>query len=397
MSLMNFIERTSGRLAGFIVSVFLLLMGVILAATVLGSLNVRTEAFAKEAEIRPLASPFFELVRTSDGPFAVDCSQIRSETEPDRGVSGLWVSAQAPNWAQLRCRIRDGSETDRTMRIISEIYFGEERRNLALGFRKCRATSHFQMLSRVWPHARIGADVLEQGSFPSYEDVNLTSAEREDRADEIGSISPFCVFGREVTTNLSFTLESPSVQAVVGNSLNQAMTIIDRDISAASLARVAAVVVSVLDENSGVFKVRRMVDPESRSARNGFRLLMSGTFEFVILSLGFVALIGSVLAVIVVQHAQSLGMSIGRLSVRLGGLLTYLGLLGTLFGVFGAVQALSMIEFLNEYRKAFEQTASFGSMSLAVGTSVVGLGAAVIVGLLQSFLVSLVNEDPFQD
>jgi len=85
------------------------------------------------------------------------------------------------------------------------------------------------------------------------------------------------------------------------------------------------------------------------------------------------------------------------LSVRLGGLLTYMGLLGTLYGVFGAVQALSGIEFLNEFRKVFEQTASFGSMSLAIGTSVVGLGAAIMVGLVQSFLSLLASTDPFKE
>lgn len=394
---MKLIEQITGRLAGIILSVLLLLMGVISATALLGSLDVRTEAFATEAAIRPLASPFFEIVRTSDGAFAVDCSDIRAAQGQRRDESSPWVSALAPTWAQLRCRIRDGGDTQGTMRIFSEIFFGEELQNLDFGFRKCGATRHFQMLSRVWPHARIDSAVLERGSFPSYADVNLTSREREDRADEMGSVSPFCFAGWEVTTDLAFTLESPSVQAVVGNSLNQAITIIDRNISAASLDRVAAVVVSVLNNNSGTFEVRRMLDAETRSARNGFRLLMSGTFEFVILSLGFVAFFGSIAAVIIVQYEQSLGMNFGRLSVRLGGLLTYLGLLGTLFGVFGAVQALSMIEFLNEYRKAFEQTASFGSMSLAVGTSVVGLGAAVIVGLLQSFLATLINKDPFQD
>ncbi|MEM6410279.1 MAG: hypothetical protein AAF683_01935 [Pseudomonadota bacterium] len=361
------------------------------ASAILGSLSVRTADFATTAEIRPQETAFLETVSTIDGEFSVYCA--RANPIGEENSDSNWAKVTDPSWAIMRCQIRDNV----AQRAISETIFGQEKFQAASYFRSCTESWRYFTASRLWPHARLSQAEAVNAGLPDHSDINLTSQELDDRRDSIGTIRPFCLAGTEVSTDLGFTLEAPSIQAVVGDAFARSLAIIDQEVSNATRERVAAIVVSVFEDNSGVFEVRKMFDEANQSGINGVRLLASGTFEYLILSFGITALVGSVLAVLLFRKYSSAGHAFGVLSARLGGLLTYMGLLGTLFGVFGAVQALSGIEFLNEFRKVFEQTASFGSMSLAIGTSVIGLGSAIVVGLVQSFLALVSGSDPFKE
>ncbi|WP_299154412.1 hypothetical protein [uncultured Tateyamaria sp.] len=309
-------------------------------------------------------------------------------------ATGLNTSAMSqPDWARFRCDVRLGD--DRV--VLAWFHFGERIPTDAPG---CGETREYLFSSQVWPYRPVFSDAqLElpefETTFGHLRDIRLTGSEMTPSKEILGSVRPWCFLG-ERAAQISFNLEAPSVEAIVAGRLKEAATLSDNDMSTDSARRIARELTSVLARNSGVFHVRQIAGDDA-PPRNGLRLLLTGWFEYLILCFGTFAIAVSVIAMATFKRTKETARALGRLSVRITGMLTYLGLLGTLYGVFGAVNSLSSVDFLNEFRKVFDQTESFGSMSLAIGTSVVGLGAAVTVGLLQSLLSGGAKDDPFRE
>ncbi|MGH2266411.1 hypothetical protein ACQ1Z3_15055, partial [Enterococcus faecalis] len=61
-----------------------------------------------------------------------------------------------------------------------------------------------------------------------------------------------------------------------------------------------------------------------------------------------------------------------------------------------AVHQLSAIDFVDEMRKVFDQTRSFGDMSLALGSSVLGLGGALTLWIVQSIMNFVIGRRLFE-
>ena len=130
---------------------------------------------------------------------------------------------------------------------------------------------------------------------------------------------------------------------------------------------------------SGIFNIRG----------NKPLLLFGGTFQTIVLFVFCVCLLLTLLLLVDHwTHVLSLPTSqfdeIGILASSIGSSLTYFGLLGTLLGIFLAVGDLSAIDFVDEMKKVFDQTKSFGAMSLALGSSVLGLGGALFLWIIQA-------------
>ena len=136
----------------------------------------------------------------------------------------------------------------------------------------------------------------------------------------------------------------------------------------------------VVSEISGALDVRA----------NKLAMMLAGTFEALIVLTFMFCLWGTVAIGLSRLGLVSVGTPVqvnhfASLVSTLGASLTYLGLLGTLLGIYYAVSDLSSVDFVDEMKKVFDQTRSFGSMSLALGTSVLGLSGALILWFIHGF------------
>jgi len=396
--------RTAALIAFRLALICLLLaISAFISAIGLGALDVRTSHFAEKSKFtigeRRDDSNLSELYNITGvdgldidvkGPtddFVVECRKALPGRAPRKSSEPEIVD---PDWAKLKCNVRSKGGW-----LFLQIIFGSEEKNSETRFRQCNDTKNYYMTTRIWPFSRIES-IKDEKAFEHLKDFSLTASEKRDEKMLIGSVKPLCLIGFEVTSDLNFVLEEPSIKAVIEDRFTRALGIADIEVDPTTRERISTELVGTLSYQSGFFDVRRLVDSTGNSMP-GIRILLSGTFEYLILSLGVLALLASPIAALGVSLPQSyeFGRAFGRLSSSIGGILTYLGLLGTLFGVFAAVNELSSIDFLNEFKKVFEQTASFGAMSIAIGTSVVGLGMAVVVGLVQAILKGMLKIDPF--
>lgn len=321
-----------------------------------------------------------------------------SEAEAALGRIESGSGAYEPDWMKFRCEVLRKAAVDE---LVAWFHFGETSEGV-LG--ECDANTKFKMSHSIWPHRSLiensaieGKPAIER-KFGYLKNVQMLKGEQVREEWQIGSIDTLCALNFFKASQISFNLEQPSVEALIAGVITKSTSYIDEELALSTGRRLASEITRVIDANSGLFAIRDLSNTEN----NPFRLLFSGFFEYAILILGVFAFIVSVGAVIVGVLSAEVSKNLGRLSVRITGLLTYMGLLGTLFGVFMAINGLSGIDFLDEFKKAFDQTASFGAMSLAVGTSVVGLSCAVVVGLLQSSVASVgglifgLETDPFE-
>lgn len=201
--------------------------------------------------------------------------------------------------------------------------------------------------------------------------VVLSSTELETRTFTIASVHHGY---RNLYTHSNYDVGTESIKALLASDLRKASEIYERELSRVDIERIAELNSGILTKYIGSFKVRKDIT----------KMILQGSMEYLILSLGICAAVylfwGAALTYIFRQDEE--GHSVIWQSSSLGGALTYLGLLGTLIGMFGTVIDLSAIDFVDEMRKVFDQTESFGSMALAIGTSVVGLTGSVIVWML---------------
>lgn len=183
-------------------------------------------------------------------------------------------------------------------------------------------------------------------------------------------------------TYSEYDVGAESLKALLASDLRKAASFYDRELTTIDVERLAQANAEMLENSLGSFSVRRDLT----------LMILQGSMEYVIFSLGLAAVLLLVWGVILEFAKRDIrgGRAVMSHSLSLGGALTYLGLLGTLIGMFGTVIELSAIDFVDEMRKVFDQTGSFGSMALAIGTSVVGLSGSVIVWLLH-VIVSVVS------
>ena len=200
--------------------------------------------------------------------------------------------------------------------------------------------------------------------------VLLSETEKEPQSFPIVSISNGYW---DLYTTSKFEVGSESVKALVASDIRTASEIYQRELSRVDVERIAELNAEVLENSLGSFGIRK----------NLLKMVLQGPMEYIILSLGVGAFLLLIWGFILTYFFRSprAGSTVITQSSALGGSLTYLGLLGTLIGMFGTVIELSGIDFVDEMRKVYDQTGSFGSMALAIGTSVVGLTGSVIVWL----------------
>jgi hypothetical protein len=173
--------------------------------------------------------------------------------------------------------------------------------------------------------------------------------------------------------NINFDIEEDSLKALFVSALQTSVHLEGLHIDEFGVNRIASQLAEQVKSTTGLFEVRA----DKRV------LLLGGTFQSIVLFVFYscAALTIVVLFVAGLGWPQALIASVerlGALASSIGGSLTYFGLLGTLLGIFLAVGDLSAIDFVDEMKKVFDQTRSFGSMSLALGSSVLGLGGALI-------------------
>lgn len=174
-------------------------------------------------------------------------------------------------------------------------------------------------------------------------------------------------------TSSRFEVGSEAIKALVASEIRTASEIYQRELTRVDVERLSEMNAEILDRYLGSLNVRE----------NLVIMVLQGPMEYIILSLGIGSLLLLVWGFVVTYGFREarVGSTVISQSSALGGSLTYLGLLGTLLGMFGTVIELSGIDFVDELRKVFDQTGSFGSMALAIGTSVVGLAGSVVVWL----------------
>lgn len=198
-----------------------------------------------------------------------------------------------------------------------------------------------------------------------------------------------------ISTDLSFNTDVESLRSLVLGHMKYVDEALEKETSEEHLKLAASEVVDFYKNNTGIFKIRDVSNIEDGII---YKLLLTGSIQALIIVLGFFVLICSFVAcMFMLSSKKSQALIYGTVSTRLNGLLTYIGLLGTLYGVFLAVNNLSSIDFTDNLAKAFDQTRTFGNMSLAIGSSVVGLSAAIINEFFQSIFVLLFKVDPFKD
>jgi hypothetical protein len=204
--------------------------------------------------------------------------------------------------------------------------------------------------------------------------LNLGSHERQARPLLLGALVatiPLCF-------NIDFYTEEDSLKALFVSSLQRGARFTQTRIDEFGIDRIARLLVAKMNDMTGIFELRR----------HKSLLLFGGTFQAVVLSIFFTSLFLTLLVFSKTAVARVFPLvdssDIGSLAANLGGALTYFGLVGTLLGIFLAVGELSAIDFVDEMKKVFDQTRSFGAMSLALGSSVLGLGGALLIWLLQA-------------
>jgi hypothetical protein len=188
---------------------------------------------------------------------------------------------------------------------------------------------------------------------------------------ELLTTIPFCF-------NINYYVEEDSLKALFVSALQRGARFNQTRIDEFAVDRVARLIVSRMNTMTGVFKIRH----------NKSVLLLGGTFQAIVLFVFFVSFFLTLFVLCRIGGMMILTQvgleDIGTLAANLGGSLTYFGLLGTLLGIFLAVGELSAIDFVDEMKKVFDQTRSFGAMSLALGSSVLGLGGALLLWILQA-------------
>ena len=172
-------------------------------------------------------------------------------------------------------------------------------------------------------------------------------------------------------TTSDFDVDEEAIKALLASYVSTAAEVYDRELSPTDIERISEHMANLLATYTGAFEIRR----------NALLMLLQGGMEYLIFGLAVTAilLLCQGIFVFCLSDDPEAGNVLFGASNSLGGALTYLGLLGTLIGMFGTVAELSSIDFVDEMRKIFDQTRSFGSMSLAIGTSVIGLTGSVIV------------------
>lgn len=171
-----------------------------------------------------------------------------------------------------------------------------------------------------------------------------------------------------------FDVDQEAVKALLASYIASAAEIYGEGVVWGDVERVAEVGAEILASRTDVFRLRK----------DRLVMVLQGTMEYIIFSLGVVAILFFVRGIALFDLAgkREEGKIMLQASSSLGGALTYLGLLGTLVGMFGTVMDLSAVDFVDEMKKIFDQTESFGSMGLAISTSIVGLAGSVIIWLL---------------
>jgi hypothetical protein len=181
----------------------------------------------------------------------------------------------------------------------------------------------------------------------------------------------------------NYNIDREALKALVASYIAKAASIEQLDLSNADIERMAELLVGSAGIHLGLFDLRT----------DAYVMIFEGQMEYLIVVCFFVSLILLASSLILEERPKE-GSSRGQLwsaSDSIAGTLTYLGLLGTLIGMFGTVTALSRIDYVDPMVKVFDQTSSFGSMSLAIGTSVVGLAGSIVIWFAQT-LTDLVRK-----
>ncbi|MBR0967097.1 MotA/TolQ/ExbB proton channel family protein [Bradyrhizobium diazoefficiens] len=205
--------------------------------------------------------------------------------------------------------------------------------------------------------------------------------------------SPQVIAELEVTSPVSFDIkydiEKDSLRALFVSQLQTGARLEQARIEEFSIDRLSKVMVARMDDITGLFSVRAQWQ----------RLLFGGTFQTIVIFVfsfsGLLTMVAFV-GVFVCEEESTKVRRMAELATSLGGSLTYFGLLGTLLGIFLAVHQLSAIDFVDEMRKVFDQTRSFGDMSLALGSSVLGLGGALTLWIVQSIMNFVIGRRLFE-
>jgi len=164
--------------------------------------------------------------------------------------------------------------------------------------------------------------------------------------------------------DVTMSVDQNTFKALVLSEARRASNILGVEIDRQDLDQIGEVVSKLLLEQYPVFTLRKS-DYVSV-------LIFSGVVERIILIVfSFAILLTGYVVVRHIQHSMADSpdendiqrtYSFGIRSAQFGQMLTLLGLLGTLIGVFVTVVSLGNADFVDELRKVFDQSASFGAM-----------------------------------
>ncbi|MCY9870805.1 hypothetical protein [Vibrio barjaei] len=199
------------------------------------------------------------------------------------------------------------------------------------------------------------------------------------------------------STSLKLDVDQNTLKGLVLSEIRKASAILKIDLERNELDRVGEITSKKIIKSFPVFDLRQ--------TSNINALLFSGSLEYIILTAFFLALMLTLLAVFghFTYHKTDVSWNesdvriIGIKAGQLGATLTFLGLLGTLIGVYFTVTELGNTDFADELRKVFDQSSSFGAMGLSISTSVVGVGGSIIIWFVQSAFSLALGKDYFKE
>lgn len=247
-------------------------------------------------------------------------------------------------------------------------------------------TIQYSLTSRMLPRVADGLNNLG----PLEEKAILSKAEQQNNGQTqlIANIKPiFLGMGIHVYFNLGMD----SLKGFILSELRKSAHILKLTIDKRELDRIGDTVSYAIDNNLKLFQLRK----------NKSMLIFAGTIEFIIVIFAVYSLLLSFSIVIlhiypnIISHQTNTIQLLGLKAGQLGEILTYFGLFGTLLGIFGTVSDLSSVNFIDELRKVFDQTSAFGAMSLAISTSILGVGASILVWLVQTVISMAIGRDYF--
>lgn len=244
--------------------------------------------------------------------------------------------------------------------------------------------------------------------IPRVREVNNSEAKRStlEQGVESGNLSyirndirPLVkIKGRFWGDSVQMSVDQNTFKGLVLSEARRAANILGVEIDRQQLDQIGEIVSHRLLRQFPVFKLRKGDHVSVLIFSGVVEQIILMVFSFALLLTGYVVVRhvyhvrGDDVGEAKVERTQSFGMR----AAQFGQMLTLLGLLGTLIGVFYTVVTLGNADFVDELRKVFDQSESFGAMGLAIATSVLGVGGSIVVLATHNVIAMVLGRDYFK-